>query len=353
MDLNSYKTYINILSMDRLMINTEINNYILSESTVINIIENYHSIGIYLCTLCDEQIHGIKEQNNEYVYVDPSFEDILRHVQSHSIKINDINIINTNDFPTLFICDQCDFECFSGLEYQQHINSHDVEIDSDRNDSVSETSDDDEYIFYRNNRSYSGSEDSDRYDEESETESEDYEDPYDNHEYKYKCMICTRGYDDYVELKEHFVKKHIIQPKIGQLGNESRGGFPGFDLLNKIGMTRFVRVDEMIDDDMCLICCDKYDPCIEGNMDLMIVKKTKNEKWKQFNDDMRIMYLDHIDYEPKYPMKLLCCGQTICSKCLKNQLESKRGIPECPFCKKDHTMTTCKFIISELKELKL
>lgn len=316
--------------------NTEIENFMLCESIATNIIENYNITGVCLCIQCDKQLFDPKI--NEDKKIEPLYSDILQHVQSHMFN-------NFDDFPELYICDQCSTEYYSINDYEQHIGTHEYNDNINDNINSSYESDDDNY----DSDNYDDNYDSDNYDSINYSDSDSDAYIYDDnngYEYKYKCIICAKGYDDNNLLKEHFISRHIERPDLGRLEKKNRTGFPGFELLNKIKMSRYVRRDEKMNENMCVICCDYYEQNMDGYMDSDVMNiKMKNKKYDQFCDDMKFLYLNHIDYEPKKPMQLLCCGAHFCSKCLRNQLEAKRGRPECPFCKKDHTVTKTRFII--------
>lgn len=315
-----------------------IDNFVLCESIVASIIESYKVTGACICMQCDKQICA-----DDAEFMEPSYDEILQHVMTHNEYDPISSLLQSNDFPELFICDQCQYECYSIEDYEQHINNHDYNDEDTQNQDDQRS--DDQSDNQMNDNAYNDDEYND--DEYLLDDSEDDYDIDNNYEYKYNCPICNKGYDAYLEMKIHFVIRHIDYPDLGKLNIVKKNGFPGFELLNKIGMSRYLRNDEKIYDDTCVICCDKYEQCMisKTDHDITMNKRKKAIKYNHFIDDMRIMYLNHIEYEPKNPVKLLCCGAQFCSKCLKNHIESIRGRPECPFCKKDHTNTTLRYII--------
>ena len=123
-------------------------------------------------------------------------------------------------------------------------------------------------------------------------------------------------------LGEHFIESHNDYTELTELDKRAIAtGFPGLELLEKIGMIRYVRLEE--DTDTCKICY--FDYIIDEEM-------------------------DELDEENRSPLMLLCCNKMICCSCITQQLSTTNNLT-CPFCIKDHTRDDWDYVtyIDEVK----
>lgn len=133
----------------------------------------------------------------------------------------------------------------------------------------------------------------------------------------YQCPSCDKKYLNLFLLGEHFTRKHNDYTELCDLDNSPKYGFPGIDLLYKIGMISdpYKPINESKNKknliNQCQICRFDYD--------LNYSKKSSN-----------------LQKEIRKPLKLRCCVNFICQDCLTNYTLVTNNVI-CPFCKKDHT----------------
>ncbi len=308
--------------------------------------ENYKILGVHLCILCCEQIYDSKN-------CEPSNDDIYIHVQSH-FKKSDFN--EMLELVGSFVCDTCNQKFYTSMELLDHIEIHINEDNFNITQNV---------VHYQNNEIIDYIDDfgddlddvNHNYDEEEEEEDYDDDDDDDNTEedndndneeidYAYRCPVCENGYANQITLGNHFMLRHNNFTERTILDQKKSDGFPGFEVLNKIGMIRFIRENEKKNDPICVICCNHYDNCMQSKTDdVTINKKTRNKKYRNFIDDTKLLYLYNIDQTIRHPVELLCCKAKFCSTCLRDHINSRFGDPECPFCKKNHVDEDKRFII--------
>ncbi len=88
-----------------------------------------------------------------------------------------------------------------------------------------------------------------------------------NIDYLYRCPVCEIGYNDHISINMHFMQRHNNYSELNMLDQLRSDGFPGFKLLIKIKMIRYVREDEPMDSDMYIICGKSYDRCVSSSTD--------------------------------------------------------------------------------------
>ena len=131
---------------------------------------------------------------------------------------------------------------------------------------------------------------------------------------KYECPLCENKYHTSNMLGEHFIISHNNYDDYCQLDEiVIHSGFPGFDILELIGMIYVfgpVQIEELI----------------------------KN------NESCSICLLPYCDGENIRPLKFECCNAIACNDCIENYINTTDCIT-CPFCKKDHTRTDLDYIV--------
>lgn len=132
---------------------------------------------------------------------------------------------------------------------------------------------------------------------------------------KYKCPSCDNKYSNTFLLGEHFILSHDNYNVLCSLDEKNHNGFPGFDLLIKINMIKYLNKKKFINK-LCGICVFS------------------------FTDDN----YENIISENRNPVKMKCCKRLICCNCLMNHIMSSDTII-CPYCRKDHTQTELDYII--------
>jgi hypothetical protein len=133
----------------------------------------------------------------------------------------------------------------------------------------------------------------------------------------FPCPNCENRYSTSFLLGEHFITSHNDYSEFRALDSKLHTGFPGFDLLKKIGMIKYHRkknIKALLENHMCDICCIEY----------------------SFNEQTD----DKINHQPIY---MTCCCQYICYDCLLNYLTITDTL-FCPFCRKDHTQMDISYI---------
>jgi len=123
----------------------------------------------------------------------------------------------------------------------------------------------------------------------------------------YKCPLCDKIYLNQHLLGEHFILAHNNYEDYCDLDDKIiRNGFPGFEILELLGMINIENNDEILE--KCSICYENF------------------------------------DLDEKTPTLLNCCKINICYYCLENHLTKTNSVI-CPFCKKDHTNTNLDYLI--------
>lgn len=168
-----------------------------------------------------------------------------------------------------------------------------------------------------------------------------------NIDYKYICPVCENGYHTQYELGEHFMEEHNNYNELEQLDDIETDGYPTFDVLHKIKMMRYVTIYDDIKIDECPICYYKYNSYKRSYTQNDTEQYNRYDKYAKFFCDMRLMSKkSNIKIEP---IKLLCCNTIICSNCLVQHIRTKRGEPECPYCRKNHTQHNKRYIVFDDK----
>jgi hypothetical protein len=125
---------------------------------------------------------------------------------------------------------------------------------------------------------------------------------------KYECPICQLKFTNSFILGEHFILDHNNYDVLCSLDNYQHNGFPGFDILEKIGMIMELPIiNYHKDNSICEICRHNY---------------TNN----------------------KIQKILACCQNNMCDDCLITYISTTDSVI-CPFCRKDHTREDWNYII--------
>ncbi|AYV81882.1 MAG: procyclic acidic repetitive protein PARP [Harvfovirus sp.] len=186
------------------------------------------------------------------------------------------------------------------------------------------------------------------------------------------CVICRKKYLSAHLLGAHFMITHGKYDRMLELDdNIQKIGFPGFDILEHIGMisrnpSRAVVLEGK--GAVCKICQEKYvrvskkESVVELDYDsdteVMYQKKIPSVKTKvkvqddlilSFRTDLAgfnimdfVKYPELVDVIKKYealvriPIIMSCCEEHLCTECLENTLANS-ALLSCPFCYVDHT----------------
>ncbi|VBB17787.1 hypothetical protein YASMINEVIRUS_250 [Yasminevirus sp. GU-2018] len=307
----------------------EIEALMVCEVISAGIIQNYHEIGAYVCTLahCNVNIpvnisdtHTDQGDTVDVMALENRrtmeiARQVMFHVEGHyrSAGMEGLGI---------YTCRFCGAEFYSSENRHTHITEvHPDSLNSDNN-------------------------------EEDEDNESDYDDDYD---YPFRCPVCERGYNNQIGLGTHFMLRHNNYQDLHVLDNiVRRDGFPGFELLVKIGMIKFINDSAKIECDVCPVCCIQYTGVSRGKTDDHLhsqkeihdmTRSTPKHVFSKFTDDMKILYLKSLDTVHRYPVKLVCCRADFCTECLRDHVNSRLGEPECPFCRKSHTRRDLRFVI--------
>lgn len=202
---------------------------------------------------------------------------------------------------------------------------------------------------------------SEEYDESYESGVLDESDEQEFCEYTYRCPVCENGYNDQYTLGRHFIRRHNDYNSYTSLDQKRGDGFPGFEVLIKIGMVTIPKEEETekgSDYELCVVCCDEYTHTMHDTIktyedsdknikvyDDLLKHGDKNKKYNRFNDDTKLLYLNYKDNMPRYPIKMKCCRKIYCSECLRRHVNAKNGEPECPFCRRSFIQDDKRYII--------
>jgi hypothetical protein len=127
----------------------------------------------------------------------------------------------------------------------------------------------------------------------------------------------------------------------------SKGSYPGFEILeelNVIYVMRRQKETKKFIGHKCNICYEYY--AINYNisngkdLDNKVNNLTNYSSLptKCFDDISKIN-----EQNLNYPVKMMCCGNVICHKCVKDHLFEQTSIV-CMFCKIDHSIRTEKYV---------
>lgn len=168
-------------------------------------------------------------------------------------------------------------------------------------------------------------------------------------EYEYRCSICDRGFNDQFDLGNHVMRRHDDYNSLLVLDRKRQDGFPGFEVLKKIGMIDFVHKLNTKSNENCIICNNEYTDLysrdeyisIDQDYDVLCHTTTKN-RFKVFNDDTKSIYVNSLSYRNRYKLILTCCKANLCTECLKKHINSKCGDP---ICRHSHEETDKQFVV--------
>lgn len=133
---------------------------------------------------------------------------------------------------------------------------------------------------------------------------------------QFECPTCDNKFTTQYLLGEHFMQTHNDYEVLCSLDNVVHNGFPGFDILHKIGMIK--KISSIKTKNKCKVCYSSYTDIKEHNF--KIIDNNKN------------------------PIKLSCCRKTVCHECLLNHVSINETL-KCPLCRFDHTRIDWDYVI--------
>jgi len=299
----------------------ELDNLMFCEGITKCIIHNYLECGEYVCTQCGEEI----VLNDPNADIHAITMQILYHVQGHIYTDPHVDINYDDDID---ITDNTQNQHQEQNQEQQNEEDYSEEINSEG-----------------------------VYSDESEDDSASVEE--DNTDNAFRCPVCRRGYHSPQSLGNHFMRRHNIYTDLETTSSKQNIEFPGYFVLNQIGMFRYIiphkpksKFSCNIGSDTCILCCMEYTDYKKCNTDdnLNRVLDCPNKRYEHFTDDMKLFYISsRLDVEniniDRHPIKLMCCGAMMCSECLRQHIISRSGEPCCPFCRKIHDITFTSYDI--------
>lgn len=180
---------------------------------------------------------------------------------------------------------------------------------------------------------------------------------------KYECSVCKQKFMSPAYLGNHYLEQHSTYDQNLVLDHNSHDGFPGFDILEIIGMIDIMNKNDMknlfISFNCCPICQTKFDFYHKDNTqeiesdnecDTRIHNKrsirerfaTLNEMNLQFKCDMALFYTMKTNFDHS-PIQTSCCKKHICKDCIKQHIMFSNSV-KCPFCLYDHTRADWNYI---------
>jgi len=177
------------------------------------------------------------------------------------------------------------------------------------------------------------------------------------------CPSCGNRYTTPNLLGEHFINSHNSYDDIMALDLQSEvKGFPGFELLEIIGMIDEIDPYQDIKyGRKCPICFRMYklkespyeqgtledidqaysDSELEVNRDTLLdhcksIYINRKKRKIKLRDIRLIEWYNKDAQREKLPVEMTCCNQRLCYDCLEQYLTINNFVI-CPFCNKDHT----------------
>lgn len=284
------------------------------ENIIIEIVQNYDALGKYVCTLCAMDIHGnVEEHVATHQYDHHENHNMMPQQMPHRLQ-DFIQQMQQNGFVVQAIPIQADMiqNLPVGAEFAGQIINN-IRVIREQLDDIHEQ------IHNVNERVADAA-------------------------YSYHCPVCSKGYNDQINLNRHFIRRHNRMEDFELLDNKIKNGYPTLEILQIIKAMQFIRNDEKHDTE-CFICADKYDECKQSQTDDFYDPLKSKNKYSKFNDDHKLIFHQYQNIHNKYPIKMTCCKTELCSDCFQKHIASLAGDVVCPFCKKDHTQTNNRFIV--------
>lgn len=265
-------------------------------------------------------------------------------------------IVHDGMFEDQYICDVCDMIFNSQYQLDLHIGLH----DDNQNDNIVDNND---------NESTPPPPPPDSYDSDNESYDSDYSDSNNNDTRttissvrSHICIICNRRFQTQFHLGEHFINTHQSYEEQMHLDRAIlQSSFPGFEILSTINFIALswtvTKKKEFIEilKNKCFIC-NNYFSLIKHNnntkniimindLDMNTIYNEMNNNKINFHDDFGIIYKKNIECcdNIRFPMTLLCCGNNLCHRCIKEYLMNNTTI-KCPYCTKDHVNNNLDYI---------
>lgn len=239
-------------------------------------------------------------------YIQSKFNKIINEINNNENENDNIKF----EIPikqTQFICNYCNVIFIEEDNYQQHImihsnqNENKICVCKNCNQIFEDDINYSDHIPFCLNNEY--------------INNDIPSDPYG----KYICPSCGNKYSNSYLLGEHFIINHNDYDILTTLDTYDHKGFPGFDILENIGMIKFIKkIHINIPKKKCKICFFNF--------------TNNNYNHDEIIDDNR------------NPLLLKCCKKLICYDCLMNHIIFTNSII-CPFCLKDHTRIDLTYII--------
>ncbi len=189
---------------------------------------------------------------------------------------------------------------------------------------------------------------------------------------RYICPICSKKYISENHLGEHFLLSHNNYADNSHLDERVQCGFPGFDLLEMIGMIHYINIYPTRDVYRCPICYDRYkdiEPLYFINYlktdnldhgynsdselyykdidDAKKIKKYRSRKiggyYRNITDSRLIAIINKYRDQICKPIYMKCCRNNICETCIREYITQTDSVI-CPFCKYDHTKSDVEYI---------
>jgi len=183
-------------------------------------------------------------------------------------------------------------------------------------------------------------------------------------------------------MGEHFSISHNNYSDMSFLdGKKKKGGFPGFDILELIGILHTgdsITESEINDKNSCYICQYMYKEKQEPieKQDPLVLSRSRSESSLLFCDSMDP---DKGTYESVYtkpgfgkpeitdeellnelniereretiPCWMLCCERSICKGCIQKHIQTTNKL-RCPYCDVDHELSDEDYIVIPEANLK-
>lgn len=174
----------------------------------------------------------------------------------------------------------------------------------------------------------------------------------------YQCPLCPRRYLSEYLLGSHFIISHSEYDRMLELDEiNTKIGFPGFELLEYIGMVELLtkrEIDELIDKKYeCAICRETFkhpEPIyvpdnitVESTLSDSALDYIKSYNYNFVKEEILIDTINKFRLSFRVPIKLTCCKNYLCKFCFEFALKRGQSLT-CCFCTCDHTKYDLDYI---------